>query len=195
MPLRTFNDCHMKDYEGPFIVTQDFVSLNIMNIFLKALAALQFTPGCVTSLLLMPSISACLSPEYLEAPLWQHSTWDFTLVKNGKHLQNQKAGWVLGTKCLALFCPTFLILGCHAASQSEVKWESHSRFASSAEAAGVATDVSGHWSMEVDRTRWNPFGLEQLLKQPNRFCQQDCQLSILLAAIVQSWCWQFPVEL
>ena len=32
----------------------------------------QFTPGCVTSLLLVPSISACLSPEYLEAPLWQH---------------------------------------------------------------------------------------------------------------------------
>lgn len=59
----------------------------------------QFTPGCVTSLLLMPSISACLSPEYLEAPLWQHWTWDFTLVKNGKHLQNQKAGWVLGNKC------------------------------------------------------------------------------------------------
>ena len=84
----------------------------------------------------------------------------------------------LVTSAPCAFFQSFLILGCHAASQSEVEWESHSRFASSAEAAGVATDVSGHWSMEVDRTRWNPFGLEQLLKQPNRFCQQDRQLII-----------------
>lgn len=152
----------------------------------------QFTPGCVTSLLLMPSISACLSPEYLEAPLWQHLTWDFTFVKNGKHLQNKKAGWALCTSALAFFVNHLWSL----VAMPRPNQKSNESLTAALQALRKQQELQRMYQVTG---QWRSIGpvdsLEQLLKQPNRFCQQARRWSILLAAIVQSWCWQFAVEL